>query len=57
MGVPTGTPYEGELHYPYLFALLDELGYEAWVGCEYRPGAGLQPGGTSAELAWLRPYQ
>jgi len=26
-----------ELNYPYLFAVLDEFGYEGWVGCEYRP--------------------
>lgn len=56
-GVPERhEPDVGEVHYPYLFAVLDELGYEGWVGCEYRPRAGLQPGGTSAGLAWLRPY-
>ena len=57
-GVPERhEPDVGELHYPYLFALLDELGYGGWVGCEYRPRAGMQPGGTSAGLEWLRPYQ
>src|ERR1022692_217292 len=57
-GVPERhEPDVGELHHPYLFALLDELGYAGWVGCEYRPGAGMQPGGTSSGLAWLRPYQ
>ena len=49
-------PDLGELNYPYLFSLLDELGYEGWVGCEYRPGAGMQAGGTTAGLGWLRPY-
>lgn len=49
-------PDEGELNYPYLFTLLDELGYAGWVGCEYRPRSGMQPGGTSAGLGWLRPY-
>jgi hydroxypyruvate isomerase len=49
-------PDSGELNYPYLFALLDELGYGGWIGCEYRPRKGLQAGGTSAGLAWLRPY-
>ena len=49
-------PDVGELNYPYLFALLDELDYGGWVGCEYRPRAGMQPGGTSVGLAWLRPY-
>jgi hydroxypyruvate isomerase len=56
-GVPERhEPDVGELNYPYLFALLDELGYGGWVGCEYRPREGMQPGGTSAGLAWLRPY-
>lgn len=45
-------PDGGELHYPYLLALLDELGYTGWVGCEYRPRLGTQPGGTSAGLGW-----
>jgi hydroxypyruvate isomerase len=41
----------GEINYPYLFALLDELGYEGWVGCEYRPRDG-----TLAGLGWAAPY-
>jgi hydroxypyruvate isomerase len=45
-------PDDGELHYPYLFKLLDTLGYTGWVGCEYRPRLGLQTGGTSAGLGW-----
>ncbi len=40
-----------ELNYPFLFRLLDELGYDGWVGCEYRPRAG-----TSAGLGWARPW-
>ena len=40
-----------ELNYPFLFRLLDELGYDGWVGCEYRPRAG-----TSAGLGWLQPW-
>ncbi|RKP45893.1 2-oxo-tetronate isomerase [Trinickia fusca] len=51
-GVPERhEPDVGELHYPYLFALIDSLGYEGWIGCEYRPRAG-----TSAGLGWARPY-
>ncbi|MBI1889071.1 MAG: hydroxypyruvate isomerase family protein [Burkholderiales bacterium] len=51
-GVPERhEPDLGELNYPYLFSLMDELGYEGWVGCEYRPRAG-----TSAGLGWLRPW-
>ena len=41
-------PGTGEINYPYLFNLLDELGYEGWVGCEYTPRAG-----TVAGLGWL----
>lgn len=37
-GVPERhEPDIGEINYPYVFALLDELGYAGWVGCEYRP--------------------
>jgi len=56
-GVPERhEPDIGELTYPYLFSLLDALGYTGWVGCEYRPRAGTQAGGTSAGLGWLKPY-
>lgn len=56
-GVPERhEPDVGELNYPYLFSVLDELGYDGWVGCEYRPLRGGQPAGTSAGLGWLKPY-
>ena len=42
----------GEVNYPYLFALMDELGYAGWVGCEYRPLAG-----TSEGLGWFAPWR
>jgi len=52
-GVPERhEPDRGELHQPYLFALIDELGYNGHIGCEYRPAAG-----TSAGLGWLAPYR
>jgi 2-dehydrotetronate isomerase len=52
-GVPERhEPDTGELNYPHLFQLLDELGYPGHVGCEYRPRAG-----TSAGLGWLRRWQ
>lgn len=41
-------PDDGEINYPYLFRLLDEIGYDGWVGCEYRPAAGTVEG-----LRWL----
>jgi 2-dehydrotetronate isomerase len=51
-GVPQRhEPDCGEVHYPYLFDLMDELGYTGWVGCEYKPRAG-----TSAGLGWLQPW-
>ncbi len=40
-------PGTGEINYRYLFALLDEIGYEGWVGCEYHPR-----GDTVAGLNW-----
>ncbi|MDO8449848.1 MAG: hydroxypyruvate isomerase family protein [Rhodoferax sp.] len=56
-GVPQRhEPDLGELNYAYLFSVLDELGYDGWVGCEYRPARGTQAGGTSAGLGWLKPY-
>jgi hydroxypyruvate isomerase len=52
-GVPgRHEPNIGEINYPYLFTLLDELEYEGWVGCEYVPA-----GETLAGLSWLEPYQ
>ena len=56
-GVPQRhEPDLGELNYPHLLSVLDELGYSGWVGCEYRPGRGMQAGGTSAGLGWLKAY-
>ncbi|GLU33075.1 2-oxo-tetronate isomerase [Trinickia caryophylli] len=52
-GVPERhEPDIGELNYPYLFALIDRLGYDGWIGCEYRPRAG-----TSAGLGWYAAYR
>lgn len=42
-------PGTGEIHYPYLFSLLDQLAYDGWVGCEYKPLASTEVG-----LGWLR---
>jgi hydroxypyruvate isomerase len=44
-------PDDGEINYPYLFAELDRLGYDGWVGCEYKPRAGTREG-----LGWGREY-
>ena len=53
-GVPERhEPDVGELNYPYLFQVIDEVsadcGWQGWIGCEYRPRAG-----TSKGLDWLR---
>lgn len=51
-GVPgRHEPTVGEINYPYLFDLLDELGYQGWVGCEYRPR-----GDTWTGLSWAAEY-
>ncbi len=42
-------PDTGEASHEPAFRLLDELGYEGWVGCEYHPR-----GETVAGLGWLR---
>ena len=53
-GVPERhEPDRGEVNYPYLLELLDELDYAGWVGCEYRPRAGTLAGLGWAER-WLR---
>ena len=44
-------PQYGEVNLPFLFDLLDELDYEGWVGCEYRPKFNTIDG-----LSWARPY-
>lgn len=41
-------PGTGEIHFPFLFRLLDELGYDGWIGCEYIPA-----GDTVAGLGWI----
>uniref|UniRef100_A0A8C0WMX7 Putative hydroxypyruvate isomerase n=1 Tax=Castor canadensis TaxID=51338 RepID=A0A8C0WMX7_CASCN len=41
----------GELDFSYLFQLLEDEGYEGFVGCEYKP-----QGDTIAGLSWLRSY-
>ena len=41
-------PGTGEIRFAFLFAELGRLGYDGWIGCEYRPA-----GGTEAGLGWL----
>jgi hydroxypyruvate isomerase len=42
-------PGTGEIHYPFLFAHLDRIGYDGWIGCEYKPRDT-----TTAGLGWLQ---
>lgn len=37
-------PGTGEINYGYLFRFLDEIGYQGWIGCEYKPKAGTVQG-------------
>ncbi|MCL4747293.1 MAG: hydroxypyruvate isomerase family protein [Burkholderiaceae bacterium] len=49
-GVPQRhEPDVGEINYPYLFELIDELGFDGWIGCEYRPRSK-----TSEGLGWMK---
>lgn len=41
-------PGTGEINYANVLAALDRLGYDGWVGCEYRPAAGTEEG-----LGWM----
>ncbi|PMR71907.1 hydroxypyruvate isomerase [Halomonas heilongjiangensis] len=41
-------PGTGEINYPFLFAHLDRLGYQGWIGCEYKPKTTTREG-----LGWL----
>ncbi|MCJ8148963.1 hydroxypyruvate isomerase [Shinella sedimenti] len=41
-------PGTGEIAWPFVFRTLDALGYDGWIGCEYKPRT------TTAEgLGWL----
>ena len=44
-------PGTGEINYPFIFDFIDGLGYEGWIGCEYKPAADTLDG-----LGWIKPY-
>ena len=55
-GVPMRhEPDLGELNHDYLFSVIDEIGFDGWIGCEYNP-ADATAGGTSRGLSWARGY-
>ena len=44
-------PGTGEINYDFLFRHLDAIGYQGWIGCEYKPKT------TTVEgLGWVTPY-
>jgi len=46
-----GEPDDAEMNYPYLFRLIDDTGFDGWIGCEYRPRRGTVDG-----LKWANAY-
>ena len=42
-------PGTGEINYAYLFKFLDRIGYQGWIGCEYKPATT-----TEAGLDWIK---
>ena len=42
-------PGTGEINYRFLFEFIDKIGYEGWIGCEYKPA-----GATEAGLGWRK---
>ncbi|MCX5810203.1 MAG: hydroxypyruvate isomerase [Proteobacteria bacterium] len=44
-------PGTGEINFENLFRFIDEIGYNGFIGCEYKPLAGTEEG-----LKWLKPY-
>ena len=44
-------PGTGQIDFPALFAHVDAIGYQGWIGAEYRPS-----GTTEASLGWLKAY-
>jgi len=42
-------PGTGEINYAYLFKLIDRIGYQGWIGCEYKPASS-----TEAGLGWIK---
>ncbi|XP_005923531.1 putative hydroxypyruvate isomerase isoform X2 [Astatotilapia calliptera] len=41
----------GELSYSYLFDTLENIGYQGYIGCEYKP-----QGSTDEGLGWIKEY-
>jgi hydroxypyruvate isomerase len=44
-------PGTGEINYPFLYGFIDGLGYDGWIGAEYKPKAK-----TADGIGWVKPY-
>ena len=44
-------PGTGEINYRFLFGFVDSIGYDGWIGCEYKP-----KGNTDEGLGWRRAH-
>ncbi|RZU98328.1 2-oxo-tetronate isomerase [Spiribacter vilamensis] len=42
---------DGEVNWDWVLGTLDRLGYDGWIGCEYRPR-----GRTDAGIVWANPW-
>ncbi|QWE09500.1 hydroxypyruvate isomerase [Polynucleobacter ibericus] len=42
-------PGTGEINYTHLFKFIDRIGYQGWIGCEYKPAST-----TEAGLGWIK---
>jgi hydroxypyruvate isomerase len=42
----------GEIDYRYIFSLLEQLGYNGWIGLEYKPA-----GSTKDGLKWVDEFR
>jgi hydroxypyruvate isomerase len=45
-------PGTGEINFDFLFGFLDSIGYQGWVGCEYKPKTH-----TVESLKWFEAYR
>lgn len=51
--VPTrAEPDEGEVNYRVVIDAIDRLGYQSWIGAEYKPRASVEAG-----LDWMKAYR
>ena len=44
-------PGTGEINYTNIFSFLDKIGYDGWIGCEYKPLTTTKEG-----LDWIKSY-